>query len=269
MQKEKLGSLGRLLVLEFIVIVESSADYRIATDLATRIIVDKIEWIEPYLDNTIQWRGLQDGTTYSCWRDIGKIRKEIEEQGTIRLPRFLRRNSQPLKADGAAALQVLQLVALLQKNRQIRAVLFIRDLDNQPERRLGLEQAREEFHHRTLSIVTIIGTADTKREAWVLNGFEPLNEIEEAMLGELRKALGFDPTLEAHRLRSVSRQGAERTRNVKVIVEMLTGDGSEREAHCWTATDLNLLRQRGVNTGLTAYLQEVEYHLIPILAVNE
>lgn len=175
---------------------------------------------------------------------------------------------QRLKADGAIALQVLQLVSLLQKDRPIKAVLLIRDLDNQPERRVGLEQAREEFRQRSSPLVTILGTADSKREAWVLNGFEPQNDNEEAILAELRKALGFDPLLEAHRLRFVAREGAERIRNVKVVVERLTDNNNEREAQCWTETALPLLRQRGVHTGLSAYLQEVEEQLIPIL-VNE
>jgi hypothetical protein len=259
-------------VLEFIVIVESSADYRIATDLATRIIIEKIEWIEPYLSNTFRWSGLQDMAEYSCWRDINKIREEAKAQG-IHLSRYLRRgnqsDNQPLKADGAAALQVLQLAALLQKNRQIAAVLLIRDLDNQPDRRLGLEQAREEFNQRSSSIVTIIGTADSKREAWVLNGFDPLNDIEEATLAELRNDLGFDPVLEAHRLRSVSRQGMDRIRNVKVVIERLIGNNSARETQCWTSTALDLLRQPGIHTGLTAYLQEIEDQLVPILEKHD
>ncbi len=256
-------------MLEFIVIVESSADYRIATDLATRIILDKIDWIEPYVATAFKWSGIQEATSYSCWRDIGKIRKEVEAQGILHLPRFRSRTNQPLKADGAIAIQALQLVALLQRDRPIKAVFLIRDLDNQSERRRGLEQAREEFKQRAVSLVTILGTADSKREAWVLNGFEPQNDREEAILVELRKALGFDPLLEAHRLRSVSREGAERIRNVKVVVEQLTENNHEREAQCWTETALNLLRQRGVHTGLTAYLQEIEDQLIPILANDE
>jgi predicted ATPase len=48
----------------------------------------------------------------------------------------------PFKADGATSYKFLTLVRLLQKTRKIKAVLLIRDLDDQPERREGIEQAR-------------------------------------------------------------------------------------------------------------------------------
>jgi hypothetical protein len=39
----------------------------------------------------------------------------------------------------------------------------------------------------------------------------------------------------------------------------------EREKQCWEKTNLKHLRERGVDTGLTDYIQEVEKRLAAIL----
>ncbi|WP_242045408.1 hypothetical protein [Anabaena catenula] len=151
------------------------------------------------------------------------------------------------------------------KNRQIKAVLFIRDLDNQPERKEGIEQARLEHFNKTPKLEIIIGAADPKREAWVLNGFIPFNQQEEQILEEIKNKLSFDPSLESHRLRATSEKEPERIRNVKVVVEQLTGNDMEREKQCWEDTNLKHLRERGVDTGLTNYMCEVEERLAAII----
>ena len=248
---------------EFIIVVESRADFQIASELANRIFAEQIHWIEEYLADTFKWRGLEEHMNFSCWRDINKIKAAAEARG-IRLPRVLG-SSQPRKADGAAAIKVLQLVTQLQKVRPISAVVFIRDLDNQPERRVGLAQAQSEYAQRASTLAIVIGTADTKREAWVLNGFVALDEAEESVLAQLRQQLSFDPTTEAHRLREITWQEPDRMRNVKVVLNLLTQDNGERERHCWQHTPLNLLRARGIHTGLTAYMSEVLERFVPLL----
>jgi hypothetical protein len=77
--------------------------------------------------------------------------------------------------------------------------------------------------------------------------------------------LSFDPSIESHRLRATSEKEPERIRNVKVVVEQLTGNDMEREKLCWEKTNLKHLRERGVDTGLTDYIQEVEERLAAIL----
>jgi hypothetical protein len=255
-------------VIEFIVIVESGADARIATKLAERILRKQFDWLD---DDSLQyyfkWTGLEEGREYSCWRDIKKIIDDAKQQLKYKEPRFLGHDSKgvPFKADGARAMKALNLVRFLQKTREIKAVLLIRDLDNQPERKEGLEQARSEHINRKLKLEIVIGASDTKREAWVLNGFIPSNQPEEKNLELIKTQLSFDPCLESHRLRSTSEEEPERIRNAKVILEQLTNDDTEREKLCWEDTSLEILRERGVNTGLTDYLQEVEERLAAII----
>jgi hypothetical protein len=257
---------------EFIVIVESSADARTATKLAERVLVEKIEWLDAeMLQHHFQWSGLEAGTDNSWWKNINHI-IEREKKSGFQPPRFLRRDKQgqkTLQPDGANTIKILNLVSYLQKTRQIKAVLLIRDLDNQPQRREGIEQARSEHINRQHKLEIIIGTADRMREAWVLNGFIPSNQEEERILQEITTQLTFNPCEESHRLRSNSLTKADPLRNPKVVVEKLTGGRMEREQQCWEETDLEHLRKNGVRTGLTAYIKEIEERLIPIIGSPE
>jgi hypothetical protein len=255
-------------VIEFIVIVESGADARTATKLAERVLKEKFDWLDDdILQHCFQWTGLEEGTEFSCWRDIIKIIDDAKEKLKYKPVRYFGHDSNgvPLKADGAASIKVLNLVHFLQRIRQIKAVLFIRDLDNQPERKEGIEQARLEHINKTPKLEIIIGAADPKREAWVLNGFIPSNQQEKQIIEEIKNKLSFDPSIESHRLRATSEKEPERIRNVKVVVAQLIGNDMEREKQCWEETNLKHLRERGVDTGLTDYIQEVEQRLAAIL----
>jgi hypothetical protein len=107
------------------------------------------------------------------------------------------------------------------------------------------------------------------REAWVLNGFIPSNKDEEQILKEITTQLTFNPCEESHRLRSNSLTEPDRIRNPKVVVEKLTGGRMQREQQCWEETPLEYLREKGVHTGLTAYIKEIEARLIPIIESAE
>ena len=254
-------------MIEFIVIVESGADARTATKLAELVLQEKFDWLDDdILQHCFQWTGLEEGTEFSCWRDITKIIDNAKSQIKYKPSRFIGHSKgEPLKADGAASIKILNLVRFLQRIRQIKAVLFIRDLDNQPERKEGIKQARSEHINKTPKLEIIIGAADPKREAWVLNGFIPSNQQEEQILEEIKNKLSFDPCIESHRLRATSEKEPERIRNVKVVVEQLIGNDMEREKQCWEETDLKHLREREVDTGLTDYICEVEERLAAIL----
>jgi hypothetical protein len=54
-------------LIEFIGIVESSADARTATKLAERVLVEKIDLLDPeMLQDHFQWSGLEAGTDNYC-----------------------------------------------------------------------------------------------------------------------------------------------------------------------------------------------------------
>ena len=144
------------------------------------------------------------------------------------------------------------------------SLIFIRDLDNQPERKEGIEGARSEYSDRQPQLAIVIGTANRMREAWVLNGFVTANKLEKQTLEEIKTKLTFDPCEESHRLHS-KKEEAERLKNAKVVLQKLTDGDFERERICWEETSLELLKTRGVSTGLTDYLNEIEERLVPII----
>ena len=254
-------------MIEVVVIVESQGDAITATKLADRFLVEKVEWLEhETLEYSIKWRGLDVGSTYSCWKDVNDIIDRAKKAG-IHFPRFRsNRRTDTLKADGARAMKVLNLVRCLQRSQEINGILLIRDLDHQQERRTGIEQARAEHTDISPKLEIIIGAADRMREAWVLNGFVPIDAQEKQALADLIDLLKFDPCEEAHRLRATSLDEPDRIRNPKVVLEKLTDGDKNREQQCWEETELEILRARGRNTGLTDYLEEIENRLLVILA---
>jgi len=255
-------------MIEFVVIVESSADARTATKLAERVLVEKIGWLDAeMLQHHFQWSGLEAGTDNSCWKNIDDITKRFSDK--FKFP-IIRSNGK-FKSDGQSAYKIMKLISFLQhkQKRDIKAVIFMRDLDSQPQRREHIEQARLEQIDQQPKLAIIIGTPDRMREAWVLNGFIPSNQDEEQILKEITTELKFNPCEESHRLRYNLLTGSDRLRNPKVVVEKLTGGRMEREQQCWEETPLEYLREKGVDTGLTAYIKEIEERLIPIIGSAE
>jgi hypothetical protein len=252
-------------MIEVVVIVESRMDAVTATKLAERILLEKIDWLEEQenLQHHFKWSGLDAGTEYSCWMHLDDILNRAEKGG-IPKPRYLGHNKTGvLGVDGAAALKILKLSKLLHRknNRKIAAIIFVRDLDNQRDRKQGIEQVRSAYIDEQPRIEIVIGAADRMREAWVLNGFVPLNDAEKRLLAQIKTKLSFDPCEKAHQLRD--EPGKER--NPKLVVKQLTGGEISREQQCWEETDLDILRSRGTKTGLTDYLAEIERRLIPII----
>ncbi|MBE9187993.1 hypothetical protein IQ270_25960 [Microcoleus sp. LEGE 07076] len=255
-------------MIEFVVIVESSADARTATKLADRILVQKIDWLEPeMLQHLYQWSGLEAETDNSCWKNIDDITKRLADK--FKFPTI--RSNGKFKSDGQSANKIIKLISFIQykQKREIKAVIFMRDLDNQPERKKHIDQVRSEHINQQPKLAIIIGTANKMREAWVLNGFIPFNREEEQLLQEITTQLTFNPCNESHKLRSNSLTEPDRMRNPKAVVEKLTGGQMEREQQCWEETNLEHLREKGVQTGLTAYINEIEERLIPIIGSAE
>jgi hypothetical protein len=61
-------------MVEFIVIVEARADAELGTKLAERVFLETVEWLDSdQLPYYFQWRGLKEGTEFSCWKDIKVI----------------------------------------------------------------------------------------------------------------------------------------------------------------------------------------------------
>jgi hypothetical protein len=236
---------------EFGVVCEAPADRDMACGLADRVLLEEVSWLAPEtLKSSRQWRGLRSEEPYLRWASVR------EEARRIGLKIFGPFNGEPGQADAVMARRALLLLAGAE--RRPDAVLLVRDGDAQRDRQ-GLEQARS---YSRWPFQVIIGLADPKRECWVLAGFEPRSEKEEALLADERQRLSFHPVREAHKL-TAREHGAKK--DAKVALDALTQGDKERERACLEETPLAVLEERGKETGLTEYLKEIRERLVPIL----
>ena len=118
---------------------------------------------------------------------------------------------------------------------------------------------RREFQEK---IPILLAAQHPKLEAWLLNAFEPENAQEEGRLANERTALGFDPRIHAHKLTA---EGAKGRRNAKTVLDKLTGGSFDRAEAAMDSVPLQTLRERGEETGLAAYVGEVNHRLLPLL----
>jgi hypothetical protein len=237
----------------FAVVHEAEADFHTATELADRVLLDAIDWLDEHLIvDQREWVAQEAGGRRLTWKAIPQLAREagIRAHGHF--------DGQPGEADAAAARRAI--LYLLATIPDLKAILLIRDQDDQPERRIGLEQART---HGRSGTVIIVGLAVVEREAWVICGFDPQNGEETVRLDAERQTLGFDPRRRSHELTACKDDNA--TRSPKRVLRQLSGDHRGRESHCWMTTPLDRLRERGGENGLVAYLDEIHDRLAPLI----
>jgi len=235
-----------------VIVCEAIADYRVASILADRVLCAEVEWIgTETLDLHRRWQGVDAGSSNIEWHWVRNLAKQY---GLKVWGKFSGESGAP---DARAARLVLQL--LLATDNLPDAVLLIRDSDEDNERRIGLEQARAE---QSWPFPIAIGLAHVKRECWVLAGFEPQGKAEQRTLADLERELGFDPRLQSHALRGKPGE----PRYAKLVLHRLVGGDKDREEACWTGCELEILRARGVKTGLADYLEEVRTRIVPLFA---
>lgn len=242
------------MTVRFTVICEAEADFRTGSGLADRVICQTLVWIEPEtIDACRTWTGI-DNESFLTWKDA--LRK-ADERG-IRAHGFF--DGIPGALDAKMARKAMLL--LFGQNPAPDAIVLLRDDDGKTERRIGLEQARNEIRDgRPVPIV--IGLAHVNRESWVLAGFVPKDERERTALEQAHSELGFDP---AEHPEQLTANDEHAKKSSKRVLRSLISQDSDRESRCWTSTPLATLMQRGRQNGLTDYLAEVCQQLVPRLA---
>ncbi len=237
----------------FAVVAEAPADHRTATELADRILIEAInDWVdEDQLLYQREWVVDVAGGPLS-WKRIRKLAEAagIEAEGFF--------NGEPGLPDARAARRALRYLRATIPG--LKAVVLIRDQDDQIDRRDGLEQARREDHE---GLVIVVGLAIVERECWVVCGFEPQDESERARLKDAREQVGFHPHERSHDLKACKDDNAKLS--PKRVLRLLTEGNFDRERRCWKETPLVVLRQRGKENGLTDYLHEVRERLAPLI----
>lgn len=229
---------------------EAQADFLTGSRLADRVLCAGVDWIEDeVLDDYRTWVGVEEGQHTLLWRAVKGIARQrgVKAHGHFG-------GEAGLPAARTARLALLLFAGL---KASPEAVLLVRDTDGDTRRMQGLAQARDD---RPWPFQVVIGAAHTKRECWVLAGFDPQDADEEARLTAEQTDLGFDPREHAEEL-TAKHDGDKRS--AKRVVDVLTSSDATREAACLEA-DLEALKSRGGGTGLSAYLGEVEERVLPL-----
>jgi hypothetical protein len=240
--------------MKFIVVSEARADFVTATELADRILLVEVPWLDDELiEFQRHWIGEDSPGYHLAWTTVSHRARAI---GIRAHGHF---DGEPASPDAQAARRAILYV--LKQFGSVDAILLIRDLDDQSERRDGLEQARTaDASGKTI----ILGVANCEREAWVISGFDPESAVEEHVLGLENQKLGSNPCLRSHELTAGKNDQA--LRSPKRVLKALTGDNWERQQKCWRVTSLDVLSERGVDNGLASYLDEIRKHLAPMIS---
>lgn len=241
----------------WVVIHEAPADFRIATELADRVLLAEINWLDDAIvEHQRTWHAELPVGSRLKWSSMKVLALNL---GIHIHGHF---NNEPALPDASAARRAI--VYVLRLMDDVDAILLIRDMDDQATREAGLTQAQELIAQKW---TIVVGAAKCEREAWVLTGFEPGDEEEIKLLVSETRILGNDPRLHSHELTAVKNDQAKRS--PKRVLNVLTRGNPERECTCWQNTPLDILRTRGNFNGLTRYLDAVREKLVPKLTGHQ
>jgi hypothetical protein len=255
-------------------VCEAAGDFQTASELLDRVLGEAgPPWLRDTLESTPEavrtW--LDDGAGKPFFDLHHLVRYCQQHEARLMHGHF---DGRPGAADAQMARNVFLLARHLRKlQRQIDAVVLIRDMDGDAtERRRGLEQARTEAATMASAapLRIVLGCPDFEREAWILAGFLPKNQAECTEVAAVDHELGFDPTLQSHRLDAKrdhdAATGRPHAKSVKRVLDRLTAGDPDRQRCCWKEPALEVLRERGDGNGLAAYLDEIEEQLLPLVA---
>jgi len=241
----------------FVVVYEAPADFATSTELADRVLMAEVDWLdETLLDSQRIWIRKDPEGNPLTWKSIPSRARELG----IRVHGHF--DGEPALPDAQAARRAIAYV--LRQIDTFDAILLIRDMDDQDERRKGLEQGRSAYSSVTR---IIIGLAITERECWVIGGFDPNDDDERQKLEDEKQKLGFDPCEHSHELTACKNDQAKRS--PKRVLSVLTGSNGERQRRCWKEAPLPELERRGQGNGLSEYFKEIRALLVPLITGHE
>ena len=222
---------------QILVVAEASADADMAKTLADRVLCDGSDpatsWVTSDLIESLrQFRGLEADPPHLKYSGVPEAALDYG----IRVRGRFEGN------DAHLGRQALYLGIKIRAD----AVILLRDSDGDLTRWDGLDRARTAV---APCFPTAIGVPHTKRECWVLSGFEPTDAEARARFAGL--GLGFDPTMGSARLTA----SHDRDKlSAKRIVDLLMPAGWIRQRRCWAETSLETLRSHGEDNGLRQFV---------------
>ena len=239
--------------LQFAVVHEAPADFQTATELADRVLVESIDWLEEdQLEHQRTWLRESGGVPLT-WK---RIKQSALDAGINAIGFF---DGEPAEPDARAARRAI--LYLRYAIPDLAGVLLIRDQDDQPERREGLEQARRQEHGR---LPVVVGLAVVERESWVDQWIRPARRSRSNRAWRRSgRRLGSTPASSSHLLTACKDDNAKRS--PKRVLRALCDGDADRERRCWCETEMATLRSRGAENGLRPFLDEVRQELASLI----
>jgi len=228
-------------------VAEDKSDALRATFLADRVLLEAHPYLEGQdLDWHRRWVGLESSrdsefTEGHFFLKTGSVLKVAKAD-----PRMPRK----FHGSGSGDVRSARVALALFRRAGITAVLWVRDTDvRASERAEEIEKAAA----AEADMDCAWGLPREAMEAWILVGFSPQDDREEAVLKQLRQRLGFDPTREPE---SLSHKDPH-PKSVKQVFGELTAHRADADADC-LSVQLGTLRLHGLGCGLTAFLERVD-----------
>jgi hypothetical protein len=241
-------------VIQCLVVCEAAADCRTVTALADRVLLAEVDWLDGVLDVSRLWRGLDDIEGFVPIKSI----KDRAQKARLRVHgRYEGHTGEYLQLR-----KVLKLIGYLLPDAH--AVVFVRDDDGKGlrdavEAARTEDAAREAVHRSGPAVVLAVPTPEM--EAWHLVGFVAADEAERVRHTEMHAELGCDPCTQAHTLNP---KADHVRRGTKRVLNHLVDNDAERRERCLSEPSLADLAAKGVEVGLTAFLDEVRSILAPV-----
>lgn len=231
---------------------EGVSDPPTVRTIADRIIVAGVTWIDAdEIDTHRHYRGFRPTDPYMTWFQIDELATEynVKSRGHF--------EGLPLHGDGHNTRKALTLLAFhAPDDVPVDAIIIFRDGDREyDDRRDAILKVRDAT---SLPIPVVVGVANRMSECWIINGFDPV-EAEQSRFDSECARVGFDPRVRAQDL--TDRNDSDH-RSPKRVLRSLSDNDRDRERICLWSTPLERLRARGEETGLNAFLDELETRLI-------
>lgn len=241
--------------LHVAVVCEARADFDLAATLIDRVLCEHLPWLAAHgsADPARAWWQDASGRPFLVWKEIPE---QARQQGVRAHGHF---GGEPGAADAHAAR--LALLLLSRAAQPPDAVVLLRDTDGDLSRCQGLQQARTD-PQRSWPFPIVLGAAHTKRECWLLCGFDPGDPAEQREHAAVRADLGFDPRTASQQLTAADEAAK---RSAKRVLSALSGNDPLRETRCYAETPLDTLRARGGENGLANFLLYLQKRLAPVV----
>lgn len=235
--------------LRLFLVAEDRWHFTTVCKLVDRVLVEAIDWID---EGTVEHlRGWAGFGTQSYLSSTSAFR-EAKSRGFKPYGKF---NGGPGAPDAASTRAALLLA--LDNAAVPEVVVIARDLDGEPSRRTGIQQACAEGNW---PFAIVVALPEPEVEAWLIAGFIPKDEQERLLVESLRIDLHFNPTEAPHRLQSTNTGSAK---DAKSVLGRLAPD-PERQEECLDAPLAHLRLTRYEATGLVAFLDGIGEKIVPI-----